>query len=138
MELKTLVEADRAFAQSVDHHMDDAAFRNSALTQTGYILWEGSERIGLMTYCVLWNRLPFLNCIFVLEARRGRGCGSQAILLWEQEMKRRGYPMSLLSTQADESAQHLYRRLGYTDCGGLLFDHTPLDQPMEIFFRKVL
>lgn len=138
MELKPMAEADRAFAQRVDPHLDDAAFQGALMTRTGYILWEDGQRIGLMTHCVLWNRLPFLNCIFILEAHRGKGYGSQAILLWEQEMKRRGCPMTLLSTQADERAQHLYRRLGYIDCGGLLFDHTPLDQPMEIFFRKVL
>ena len=38
----------------------------------------------------------------------------------------------------DPFAQHLYRKLGYRDCGGLLFDHTPLEQPMELFLNKVL
>ena len=52
-----------------------------------------------------------------------------------------GFPfskMTLISTQVDESAQHLYRKLGYMDCGGLVFRDTPFDQPMEMFFRKVL
>ena len=49
-----------------------------------------------------------------------------------------GYKMALISTQVDEGSQHLYRKLGYIDCGGLLFNNTPLDQPMELFFRKVL
>ena len=53
-------------------------------------------------------------------------------------MKQQGYKMTLISTQADEEAQHLYRKLGYIDCGGLVFNHTPFDQPMELFFRKVL
>ena len=70
--------------------------------------------------------------------RRGKGFGRQAMAAWEEEMKTRGYEMVLLSTQADESAQHFYRKLGYLDCGCLVFQNTPLDQPMELFFRKVL
>ena len=31
-----------------------------------------------------------------------------------------------------------FRKLGYIDCGGLVFQNTPFDQPMELFFRKVL
>ena len=53
-------------------------------------------------------------------------------------MKERGYKMVLLSTQADETAQHFYRKLGYVDCGALIFQNTPFDQPTELFFRKVL
>lgn len=53
-------------------------------------------------------------------------------------MKEQGYQMTLVSTRADESAQHLYRKLGYIDCGGLLFDGTPFPQPMELFMRKIL
>lgn len=46
--------------------------------------------------------------------------------------------MVLISTQVDEDAQHLYRHLGYNDCGALLFDNTPMEQPMGLFMRKVL
>ena len=46
--------------------------------------------------------------------------------------------MTLISTQVDETAQCLYRKLGYVDCGGLLFSDTPFDQPMEMFIRKIL
>ena len=58
--------------------------------------------------------------------------------IFEKEMKKQGYKMTLISTQADEDAQHFYRKLGYIDCGGLIFHDTPFDQPMEMFFRKVL
>ncbi|GIG24528.1 hypothetical protein [Cellulomonas denverensis] len=40
----------------------------------------------------------------------------------------------LTSTQADEQAQHLYRRLGYRDCGALLFP----GEPIELVLRKEL
>lgn len=51
-------------------------------------------------------------------------------------MKKQGYKMTLISTRADENAQHLYRKLGYIDCGGLVFHDTPFDQPMEMFLGK--
>ena len=59
-------------------------------------------------------------------------------VIWEAAMKHRGYKMTLISTQVDERSQHLYRRLGYVDCGGLVLHGTPFDQPMELFLRKVL
>lgn len=82
--------------------------------------------------------MPFLNLLFINEGSRGKGFAKQAMAGWENEMRRQGYKLVLVSTQADEGAQHLYRKLGYIDCGGLVFQGTPFDQPMELFFRKVL
>lgn len=79
-----------------------------------------------------------MNFLFVDEEYRRKGLAGQAVLSWENEMKNQGYQMVLISTQADEGAQHLYRKLGYIDCGGLVFHNTPFDQPLELFFRKVL
>ena len=46
--------------------------------------------------------------------------------------------MILLSTQIDQKGQFLYRKLGYIDCGGLTFENTPFDQPLEVFMKKYL
>ena len=53
-------------------------------------------------------------------------------------MKALGFDTVLVSTQADESAQMFFRKQGYVDCGGLVFQGTPFPQPMELFLRKVL
>ena len=79
-----------------------------------------------------------MNLIYIKEEYRKKGFGKQAILHWEDEMKQQGYKMTLLSTQVNEESQHLYRKLGYIDCGGLVFHDTPFDQPMEMFFRKII
>ena len=129
---------DRDYAMRIDRHMSAAAYDRHLYAKTGYILWEGGAPIGLMHHCLLWDSLPILNLIFVEEAYRGCGFASQALAFWEADMKRQGYRTVLVSTQVDESAQHLYRRLGYRDCGALLLDHTPMEQPMEMFMRKVL
>lgn len=138
MDLKPMTPQDSGFVLRVDTHASEDSFQNRVLTQSGYVLWEGAQPVGLMHHCVLWDKLPFLNLMYVVEEYRGRGFGTRALAQWEEEMKKRGYQMVLLSTQADESAQHFYRKQGYADCGGLIFQNTPFDQPTELFFRKVL
>lgn len=138
MEVKYVEMKDKDFVMSIDQHVKDISFQNRVYTKSGYVLWEKDRPIGLMVHCILWDNLPFMNFIYVEEAYRGRGFASQAITFWENDMKNQGYQMVLISTQVDEDAQHLYRKLGYIDCGGLLFAHTPMDQPMEMFMRKIL
>ena len=131
-------DTDKDFVMGIDRHMDDTDYDNLVYTKSGYVIWKEKERIGIMVHCILWGNLPFLNLIFIRKEHRGKGFAKLAISAWEAQMKQRDYRMTLISTQADEGAQHLYRKLGYTDCGGLVFHQTPFDQPMELFFRKVL
>ncbi|MGI5895113.1 MAG: GNAT family N-acetyltransferase [Candidatus Merdivicinus sp.] len=138
MEIRRMTEEDRTFVMEIDRHATQTGYQNRVYTGTGYVLWEKGERIGILHYCLLWDTLPFLNLLFIKEAYRNKGFGSAAMRQWEDEMKAQGYRMTLVSTQADEWAQFLYRRLGYVDCGGLIFQGTPMDQPMELFLRKVL
>ncbi|MEY8414478.1 GNAT family N-acetyltransferase [Lachnospiraceae bacterium 62-26] len=138
MEIKVMTDCDRQFVMSIDNHVDDTSYANRVYTKSGYVIWEKDQRIGIIVHCILWDNLPFMNLIYIKEEHRKKGFGKQAVILWEQEMKKQGYKMALLSTQVNEESQHLYRKLGYVDCGGLVFHNTPFDQPMEMFFRKVL
>ncbi len=138
MEIRVFTDADMDFVMSIETSLSERAYRDRMLTRTGYVLWEDARRVGLMMYCLFWDQLPFLNLLFILEGDRNRGIGRAAMAAWESEMKARGYKMVLVSTQVDEQAQHFYRRLGYTDCGGLVLGGTPFEQPMELFMRKVL
>ncbi len=138
MELKVVTDSDKEFVMSIDKYIDDTGYSNQVYTKSGYVIWEENQRVGIMAHCILWDNLPFLNLIFVKEEYRNKGFAKKAIIYWENEMKNQGYKMTLISTQVDEKAQHLYRKLGYIDCGGLVFQNTPFDQPMELFFRKVL
>lgn len=138
MRIKPVEMSDRTFWMSIDTHVSEEGFQGRVYTKAGYVLWEKETRIGLMWHCVLWDNLPFLNLLFILPAYRGKGYGAGAMAQWEQEMKKRGFKTLLISTQVDESAQFFYRKLGYVDCGGLVFQGTPNSQPMEMFMRKVL
>lgn len=138
MSIRLMTLEDKPFVMSIDKHVDDEKYDKRVYSECGYIIFEGDEMVGVLSFTILWDNLPFLNLIFVQEAFRGKGMGSKAILDWEEEMRKQGYSMVLISTQVDETAQHLYRKLGYIDCGSLLFTGTIFDQPMEMFMRKVL
>lgn len=138
MEIKIVTDQDKEFVMSIDKHIDDISYANRVYTKSGYVIWEKDRRIGIILHCVIWDRIPFMNLIWLSEEHRGKGFGRGAILAWEEEMKNRGYRMVLISTQVDEDAQYLYRKLGYIDCGGWVFCNTPFDQPIELFLRKVL
>lgn len=138
MNLKHMQMSDKDFVMNIDSHVNDLQYKNRVDTKTGYIIWTDNIRAGLMHYSVLWDSLPFLNLIFVKETHRNKGIASKAMELWEEDMKEQGYKMVLVSTQVDEDAQHLYRKLGYIECGALLMNGTPFEQPMEMFMRKIL
>lgn len=138
MVIKAMTMDDKSFVMSIDKRVSDKRYEDRVLTKSGYVIWEEDERIGILYHSVIWEKLPFLNSLHVVERHRNKGYGGAALLLWEEEMRKEGYKMVLLSTQVDERAQHLYRRLGYVDCGGLAFHDTPFDQPLELFMHKVL
>ncbi len=138
MEIKAVTNNDKEFVMSIAKHINDTGYNNLVYTKSGYVIWEKTQRTGIIVHCILWDNIPFMNFLFIKEEYRNKGLAKQAIISWENEMKNQGYKMTLISTQVDEGAQHLYRKLGYIDCGGLVFNNTPFDQPMEMFFRKVL
>ena len=99
---------------------------------------ESANKIGVLVYFELWEKLPFIEHIIITSKYRNKGYGTRALLEFEKLMKNEGYKMILLSTQIDQKAQILYRKLGYIDCGGLTFENTPFDQPLEVFMKKYL
>lgn len=138
MQLKYMSLEDKEFVMEIDSHVNELQYENRVHAKTGYVIWDGNERVGLMHYSVLWDNLPFLNLIHVKKEYRNNGFATKAMKLWEEDMKSQGYKMVLISTQVDECAQHLYRKIGYVECGALLMNNTPFEQSMEMFMRKVL
>lgn len=92
--------------------------------------------IGLLRYNLFWDNTPFCTMVFVDWEYQRKGYGRKLIEYWEHDMKAQGYQMLLTSTQVDEEAQHVYRKLGYKDCGGFVIDIPEFAQPMEMFFIK--
>ena len=130
--------ADKSFWFSIDKHMPEAEFEPKLRDKRCYIISDDGDRAGIMRYNLFWDNTPFLTLIYLEEKYRERGIGKAALLYWENEMRRLGYKFVMTSTQADENAQHFYRKLGYIDAGCLVANIPQFEQPLEIFMIKVV
>jgi ribosomal protein S18 acetylase RimI-like enzyme len=128
-------ERDIDFIKSRDHHLKEKLIVSKIRDREIYLLQEEREgNIGWMRYSYFWDNTPFMNMIWIEEPYRSKGLGKQVVDFWENQMHEQGFTLVMTSTQADEAAQHFYRKLGYKDAGCLLLE----DQPMEIMFTKKL
>lgn len=136
--IRPVTQADRGFWMSIDTHVTAKGLDTKIFGELGYVIFLDQEPVGLFHFSLLWDNMPFLNFIFIKKELCRAGLGKQAMEYWEAEMKRRGFSMTLVSTQADESAQFFYRALGYQDCGCLVLNNCPMAQPAELFLCKTL
>ena len=136
--LEYATEDDFAFWRTLDTHIADGELRRKLRDKRCYLLKADGATIGVLRYNLFWDSIPFLTLLFLREDARGKGFGTGAMRLWEMEMRYLQYSAVMTSTQADESAQHFYRKLGYRDAGCLILDQPPLRQPAELFFVKML
>ena len=127
---------DKEFWYSLDIHLPETEFINKVRDKRGYILLLDGIPIGLLRYNLFWDNIPFCTMLFIDRDYQGKGYGKRLMEFWENDMKLQGYGMLLTSTQADESSQHFYRKLGYIDCGGCVIDVPKYSQPMDIFLVK--
>lgn len=134
--IRYLKSSDKTFWYRLDQHLPEKEFDNKVQTKRGYILLLNDKPIGLLRYNLFWDNTPFCTMVFVDWEYQRKGYGRKLIEYWEHDMKVQGYQMLLTSTQVDEEAQHVYRKLGYKDCGGFVIDIPEFAQPMEMFFIK--
>ena len=136
--IRFVTKEDKPFWFTLDKHLSETEFELKVRDKRGYIISDGDIPVGVLRYNLFWDNTPFLTLIYIEKSCRSKGFGKQAMLHWENEMQRLGYKLIMTSTQADEQAQHFYRKLGYMDKGCLILDNTPFEQPLEIFMIKVL
>ncbi len=129
---------DESFWYRLDRHLPKTEFANKIRDKRAYLLQLDETPAGLLRYNLFWDNTPFCTMLFIDPAFQGKGYGRQLMEHWEQDMKKQGFGMLLVSTQADETAQCFYRKLGYKDCGGLTIDIPEYAQPMELFFSKAI
>ncbi|MCI8962724.1 MAG: GNAT family N-acetyltransferase [Eubacterium sp.] len=134
--IRYLKSSDKTFWYRLDQHLPEKEFDNKVQTKRGYILLLNDKPIGLLRYNLFWDNTPFCTMVFVDCEYQRKGYGRKLIEYWEHDMKAQGYQMLLTSTQVVEEAQHVYRKLGYKDCGGFVIDIPEFAQPMEMFFIK--
>lgn len=132
--LRAATEQDFSFLRAFSAGPDDETLRSQIREGRLRIIESAGEPVGFLKFYVIWEELPFLEVLMVREDRRRRGIGRDAVRAWEREMAARSFQQALISTQADETAQEFWRRIGYRDCGAL----TLPGKPAELFlFREI-
>ena len=119
----------------LDKHMSSDLFSDKVRNKQGFVYIENNKIVGILRYNLFWDNTPFCTLLFVAEPYRKAGVGTFLMKAWEKSMEIKGYNMTLLSTQVNEEAQHFYRKLGYTDCGGLTMNEK---EPLELIMLKRL
>jgi ribosomal protein S18 acetylase RimI-like enzyme len=126
--------ADLDYLVAQDRHLSPGVLEQKVERSEILALWHDDRRAGALRFGYFWDEIPFMNLLWVHEGLRDRGFGTRLVSFWEDEMRESGHEIVMTSTLSNERAQHLYRRLGYRDCGALLLP----DEPLEILFSKRL
>lgn len=134
VEIRYAVMADKELLLSKDSHIKENIWKDSINNNREIIMFVNSNFAGWLRYNLFWDEIPFMNMLYFLEEYRSKGYGTQMVEFWESEMIKNGYDKVMTSSQANESAQHFYRKLGYRDAGGFF----PFCNDFEIVFTKEL
>ncbi len=127
-------KSDLKFLLENDRHISPKRLEHIICDGLIYVACIESSPAGWLRFSYMWGIIPFMDLLYVLEANRGQGIGRGIVEKWEYAMFQSGAEFILTSTQADETAQHFYRKLGYQDCGAIFI---PGQMPAEIFLRKM-
>lgn len=117
-----------------DKHISRDELSRLIGTKRVLICTHNGEFAGWLRYNLFWDNTPFMNMLFILKEYRGLGYGYNLVFFWEKLMRDKGFNYVMTSTQADEYAQHFYRKLGYTDIGSFI----PGKGTLELIFEKNL
>jgi ribosomal protein S18 acetylase RimI-like enzyme len=132
MTIRHAESKDYLWLKKHDNHIPDEVLETKIAAKEIYVVEEEKGLAGWLRYSLFWDKIPFMNLLFLLEEYRRKGKGKKLVHHWEEDMKERGYENVLTSTQSDEEAQHFYRKMGYKEIGGFKYP----DQPLEIIFHK--
>ena len=135
MEIRLADSKDKQGVIKYDCHIPHNKVCECIRNQRVYVLCDEKKIVGILRYSLFWQTIPFLDLMYIDEAYRGQGYGSQMMACWESAMAAMGYPYVMLSTQEDETAKFFYEKLGYRRIGAFL----PPDQDAdEIMYLKML
>ncbi len=79
------------------------------------------ELAGWLQYSFFMEKIPFVNRLYVCEKYQRQSLGTGLMKFWEFEMAERGCFNLMLSTEAENTANDFYEKLGYKVLGS--FDY---------------
>lgn len=132
LKIRLAEECDFEILSRNDKHVSAEMLKKKISDKNILIAEKDGEFAGWLRYNLFWDEMPFMNMLFVTEKFRSTGIGGALVRSWEKMMSEKGYKFLLTSTQANEYAQHFYRKLGYNDLGGFF----PFGEEYEIILGK--
>lgn len=117
-----------------DKHVSKEELENLVNLNRVIIAEENNKFCGWLRYNLFWDNTPFMNMLYVLEDKRGKGYGKQLVDFWENKMRILQYKFVMTSTASEEYSQHFYLKIGYKTVGGFM----PEGEPYEIILMKNL
>lgn len=133
-EIRYATIEDKELLLNKDSHIKEEVLTDIINSKREFVVFVDGSFAGWLRYSLFWDEIPFMNMLYLLETYRGKGYGTKLVKYWEKEMKVLGYDKIMTSTQANEFAQHFYRKLGYQDAGSFF----PFCSDLEIIFTKEL
>lgn len=118
-----------------DSHIPEQRLLDCIRAGFVHIIQSEGRIVGILRHSLFWQTIPFLDLIYLDEAIRGKGFGTEAMAQWEAEMHNQGFNYVMLSTQEDETAYLFYEKLGYQKIGAFL---PPEQEAQELMYGKVL
>jgi GNAT superfamily N-acetyltransferase len=125
---------DLSFLEEADRHVSPDSLGDLVSAGRVMVIDVDGELVGFLRWGLSWDQVPFMNLLWVLPDWRGQGVGTALVGAWEKSQLAAGHDLVPTSTMSNERSQHLYRRLGYVDCGALLLP----GEPAELILRKPL
>ena len=133
--IRLACETDKDLILRYDRHISEERLEVCIRDEQVYVLLEGDKLVGVLRYSLFWQRLPFMDLLYLDEVRRGMGYGRRLVGHWEAQLRSRGYGYAMTSTQTDETAKYFYEKLGYHRAGAFL---PPEQEVEELVYWKAL
>ncbi|QUI25673.1 GNAT family N-acetyltransferase [Vallitalea pronyensis] len=122
------------YLESMDKHINKDRLYKKIKDNEVIVVKDKDNVIGWLRFNYFWDNIPMMNMLFLEQPYRGKKIGKALVKFWEEEMRKQSYEQVMTSTQADEHAQHFYRKLAYNDSGCLVLE----TQALEIILIKQL
>ena len=119
MMIEIAKKKDKQKIEKLDRHIPSQCLKECIRKGWVYILMDNEQNhrlqasvVGILRYSLFWQTIPFLDLLYLDEAYRNRGFGTEMMRKWERAMEALGHQYVMTSTQADEDAWRFYEKLG--------------------------
>ena len=134
IEIRTAVDHDIDQIIKLEHLISLDLLKEKVKNMEVLVCLKDDIIIGVLRFGWLWDIFPFINYLWIIEKYRKQVIGKQLVDHLIYLTKNKNNNAVFTSTQADEEAQHFWRKIGFEDSGGFTFKK----EPFELIMIKYL